>query len=225
MPRYISPLTPSTDTTSPSSTVSVPNALSLLKTLNAGNTRGFLGFRSFEGVLGFRRCDRDSDEAGLDDRSTSQAPQSRGFCLSPPRQVQRIGVPLTSISTKTLTVGAGEILSTRGRNRWPVLAELYRACEGSLWSVDLFRCESILLRSHWVIVVMDMFTRRIIGFGVERVERVDPCGVSICRMFNQIIAGKSRPRTSPTTTRISLSSCEGQVPPSAWRWLLRVRAS
>jgi hypothetical protein len=24
----------------------------------------------------------------------------------------------------------------------------------SLWSVDLFRCESILLRSHWVLVVM-----------------------------------------------------------------------
>ena len=38
----------------------------------------------------------------------------------------------------------------------------------SLWSVDLFRCESILLRSHWVMLVMDVFTRRIIGFGVER---------------------------------------------------------
>ena len=48
-----------------------------------------------------------------------------------------------------------------------------------------------LLRSHWVMVVMDVFTRRIIGFGVER---ADPCGVSICRMFNQIIAGKSLPR-------------------------------
>ena len=34
---------------------------------------------------------------------------------------------------------------------------------------DLFRCESILLRSHWVMVVMDVFTRRIIGFGVEHV--------------------------------------------------------
>ena len=60
----------------------------------------------------------------------------------------------------------------------------------SLWSVDLFRCESILLRSHWVMVVMDVFTRRIIGFGVER---ADPCGVSVCRMFTQIIAGKSLP--------------------------------
>ncbi len=37
----------------------------------------------------------------------------------------------------------------------------------SLWSVDLFRFESILLRTHWVLVVMDQFTRRIIGFGVQ----------------------------------------------------------
>jgi transposase InsO family protein len=61
----------------------------------------------------------------------------------------------------------------------------------SLWSVDLFRCESILLRSHWVMVVMDVFTRRIIGFGVER---ADLCGAAICRMFNQIIAGQSLPQ-------------------------------
>ena len=37
----------------------------------------------------------------------------------------------------------------------------------SLWSIDLFRCESILLNTHWVLVVMDQFTRRIIGFGVH----------------------------------------------------------
>ena len=30
----------------------------------------------------------------------------------------------------------------------------------SLWSVDLFRCESILLKSYWIMVVMDVFTRR-----------------------------------------------------------------
>jgi putative transposase len=40
-------------------------------------------------------------------------------------------------------------------------------------------------------VVMDVFTRRIIGFGVER---ADSCGASICRMFNQ--AGKSLPHLS-----------------------------
>ncbi len=37
----------------------------------------------------------------------------------------------------------------------------------SLWSVDLFRCESIVLRSYWVLVVMDQFTRRLVGVGVH----------------------------------------------------------
>ena len=31
----------------------------------------------------------------------------------------------------------------------------------------MFRCECIILRSHWVLVVMDQFARRIIGFGVH----------------------------------------------------------
>jgi hypothetical protein len=38
----------------------------------------------------------------------------------------------------------------------------------SLWSLDLFRCESAVLRTHWVLVVMDHCTRRIVGFGVLR---------------------------------------------------------
>ena len=61
----------------------------------------------------------------------------------------------------------------------------------SLWSLDLFRCESILLRSHWVLVVMDVFTRRIIGFGVERAYIN---GVSVCRMFNHAVAGRPLPK-------------------------------
>jgi putative transposase len=61
----------------------------------------------------------------------------------------------------------------------------------SLWSVDLFRCESILLRSHWVMVVMDVFTRRLVGFGVEPAY-VD--GISVCRMFNHAVAGQPRPK-------------------------------
>jgi transposase InsO family protein len=56
----------------------------------------------------------------------------------------------------------------------------------SLWSVDLFRCESILLKAHWVMVVMDQYTRRIIGFGVQS---GDPDGAAVRRMFNQAIAG------------------------------------
>src|SRR5215831_19518936 len=38
----------------------------------------------------------------------------------------------------------------------------------SLWSLDFFRCESIALRTYWVLVVMDQYTRRIIGFGIHR---------------------------------------------------------
>ena len=38
----------------------------------------------------------------------------------------------------------------------------------SLWSVDLLRCASIVLQSDWVLVVMDRFTRRLVGFGVHR---------------------------------------------------------
>jgi putative transposase len=61
----------------------------------------------------------------------------------------------------------------------------------SLWSVDLFRCESILLKSFWVMVVMDIFTRRIVGFGVEPAH-ID--GVSVCRMFNHARCGQPLPR-------------------------------
>jgi hypothetical protein len=61
----------------------------------------------------------------------------------------------------------------------------------SLWSVDFFRCESILLCSHWVMVVMDLFTRRIVGFGVESGD-ID--GVSACRMFNRASSGQSLPK-------------------------------
>jgi transposase InsO family protein len=61
----------------------------------------------------------------------------------------------------------------------------------SLWSVDLFRCESATLKSHWAMVVIDQFTRRIIGFAVQS---GDCDGVVFCRMFNQIIARKSLPK-------------------------------
>ena len=61
----------------------------------------------------------------------------------------------------------------------------------SLWSVDLFRCESITLKSHWVLVVMDHFTRRIIGLAVH-VGDVD--GIALCRMFNKVITGITPPK-------------------------------
>ena len=57
----------------------------------------------------------------------------------------------------------------------------------SLWSIDLFRCESATLQTHWVLVVMDQYTRRIIGFGVHA-GTVD--GLALCRMFNRAIRGQ-----------------------------------
>jgi len=61
----------------------------------------------------------------------------------------------------------------------------------SLWSIDLFRCESILLKTHWVLVVMDQFTRRIIGFGVHAGD-VD--GAALCQMFNTAITTRGVPK-------------------------------
>ena len=60
-----------------------------------------------------------------------------------------------------------------------------------LLSIDLFRCESILLNTHWVLVVMDQFTRRIIGFGVHAGD-VD--GEALCRMFNKAISTNGVPK-------------------------------
>ena len=69
----------------------------------------------------------------------------------------------------------------------------------SLWSIDLFRCESAILRSHWVLVVMDQYTRRIVGFGIQA-GTVD--GRALCRMFNHAIRGlRVRRASAPTTTR------------------------
>ena len=61
----------------------------------------------------------------------------------------------------------------------------------SLWSVDLFRCESVVLQSYWVMIVMDQFTRRIIGFGIQCGD-VD--GPTLCRMFNEAAGGRGAPR-------------------------------
>jgi hypothetical protein len=72
----------------------------------------------------------------------------------------------------------------------------------SPWSVYLSRCESILLRSHWVLVVMDVCSRRIIGFGIGG-ECVD--GPSLCQMFDsgdcwQSVVKAPEHRSRPTVS-------------------------
>jgi putative transposase len=86
------------------------------------------------------------------------------------------------------------VLATRyrpeRRDDGPSWLTLLGHSKDSLWSLDLFRTESILLRSHWVLVVLGQFTRRIIGFGVQAVA-VD--GQALCRMFNQAISEQGLP--------------------------------
>ena len=55
----------------------------------------------------------------------------------------------------------------------------------------MFRCESLILKTHWMMVVMDQYTRRVIGFAVHA-GALD--GPAICRMFGGIIAGHGEPR-------------------------------
>ena len=55
----------------------------------------------------------------------------------------------------------------------------------------MFRCESVALRTYWVLVVMDQYTRRIIGFGIQAIV-ID--GMALCRMFNQAIRGVCLPK-------------------------------
>lgn len=81
-------------------------------------------------------------------------------------------------------------------NRGPSWLTTIGHAKDSLWSVDLFRCESIgpaprLLKSHWVMVVMDQYTRRIVGFGVHA-GNVD--GPALCRMFSEATSRQGWPR-------------------------------
>ena len=75
-------------------------------------------------------------------------------------------------------------------NRGPSWLTTRGHAKDSLWSIDLFRCESILLKSHWIMVVMDQYTRRIVGFSVHAGAVGGPV---LCRMFNEVTAGQHPP--------------------------------
>ncbi len=61
----------------------------------------------------------------------------------------------------------------------------------SLWTLDLFRCESATLQTYWVLVILEQNSRKIIGFSVNR---GDVNGLSLRRMFNEATAGSGEPR-------------------------------
>jgi transposase InsO family protein len=77
----------------------------------------------------------------------------------------------------------------------PSWLEKIGTAKDALWSLDLFCCESIFLKTHWVMVVMDQFSREIIGTAVCR---GNPDGLDICRMFSEIRRGNKCPRNLST---------------------------
>src|SRR5580704_1445667 len=82
----------------------------------------------------------------------------------------------------------------------PSWLTLIAHAKDSVWSVDLFRVESILLRSHWVMLVMDVFTRRIIGFGIA------PTSIDGRRCAACSIAPLLGNRNRNTSVRITIHS-------------------
>ena len=72
----------------------------------------------------------------------------------------------------------------------PSLLTFLGHSKDSLWSVDLFRGESLILRTHWVMVVLDQYTRRIVGFAVCQGS---PDGPTVCRMLFHISCGSAPP--------------------------------
>jgi putative transposase len=109
-----------------------------------------------------------------------------------PRIAQQIalafGIPINKdVVRRILALRCGPAPDSDGASWLAVLGH----AKDSLWSLDLFRCESAVLRTHWVLVVMDQCTRRIVGFGVHRGI---VAGVGLCRMFNRA----TRCQTPPT---------------------------
>lgn len=90
------------------------------------------------------------------------------------------------ILTEHYTPGPG----SNGPSWLTVLAQ----SKNSLWSIDFFRCESILLKSHWVMLAMDIHSRQITGFYVLP-HSFD--GPTACRAINHICKG-SNPGTLST---------------------------
>ena len=85
------------------------------------------------------------------------------------------------------------------RNTTSPSQETHRVPPGYLSSVTakiasgastFLRCESLTLQSYSVLVVMDQWSRRIIGFGIHKGDVDD---ITACRMFNHAISGADPP--------------------------------
>lgn len=127
------------------------------------------------GALGKSVCVGDDSQLGLSPHRSADLVDFR----SPDRQ--GCGAPTPE---RSLPAGVGF-----GRSL--VALTLLGHTKDSLWSCDLLRCESATLRTYWVLLVIDQFTRRISGFGVHCAV---VAGVALCRMFKRAIRGHSLPK-------------------------------
>jgi len=96
-----------------------------------------------------------------------------------PRIAQQITWLLTS-HRQDLFAGFSPPTIGRKRTPGPSWLTFIGHRKDSLWSLDLFRCESATLRTYWVLVVMDQYTRGSLGSASMRYRRWG----ALCRMFN-----------------------------------------
>jgi len=101
--------------------------------------------------------------------------------------LERTGIFVSEETIRMILLSLGPNAKGKG----PSWLALLGSQVDSLWSIDLFRVESVLLQSYWVLVVMDQFSRKIIGFATVKGP---PSGVSACVMFNRILTDKTPPK-------------------------------
>jgi hypothetical protein len=85
----------------------------------------------------------------------------------------------------------------------------------NLWSCDLFRCESATLRTHWVLVVIDQFTRRMVGFGVQGAASLMGRRCAECSI-ERFVGNPYRSISAPTTIPC-IDSTSGRPTSECWR--------
>ena len=96
----------------------------------------------------------------------------------------------TNISEQTVRrILKQKNLTTDPEKSGPSWLTFLSQSKDSLWSIDLFRVESIHLKSYWVLAVIDVYSRKIVGYSVFAGNTVS--GQNLCYMFNSILA-KSR---------------------------------
>jgi putative transposase len=75
----------------------------------------------------------------------------------------------------------------------PILAYFSGDPDHSLWSLNFFQVESICLKTHWVLVIMDQGSRKIIGFAVSP-EPIN--SLRLAQLFTSCIGDLSPKRIS-----------------------------